>query len=280
MAMKIVDSQVHIWYPNTPERPWPPAGELKAQRERPFTLNDLLPEMRAAGIDRAIIVPPGWEGHHNDRALEAAQRYPNRFKVMGRFQLDLLESREKVATWKQQPGMLGMRLTFARGKERSWLSDGTVDWFWPAAEKAGLGLMIYTPGNLPPLKKIAERHPGLKLIIDHLGIAVNAKDDEAFRHIDELCDFARYSNVAVKASALPCYSTESYPYPKLHPYVRRAYDAFGPKRLFWGSDFTRQPCAYTLCKTMFTEEMKWFTIEDLEWIMGRGVSEWLGWPLT
>lgn len=33
MAMKIVDSQVHIWYPNTPERPWPPATpESKPQR--------------------------------------------------------------------------------------------------------------------------------------------------------------------------------------------------------------------------------------------------------
>jgi L-fuconolactonase len=279
MAMKIVDSQVHIWYPDTPERPWPPATELKPQRERPFTLEDLLPEMKAADIDRAIIVPPGWEGCHNDRAIEAARVYPGRLGVMGRFQLNVPESREKVATWKQQPGVLGMRLTFARGKELSWLSDGTADWFWPAAEKAGLGVMIYTPGNLPPLKKIAERHPGLKLIIDHMGIAVNTKDDEAFRHIGELCDFARYSNVAVKASGLPCYSTESYPYPKFHPYVKRAYDAFGPKRLFWGSDFTRQPCCYALCKTMFTEEMKWFTIEDLEWIMGRGVCDWLGWPL-
>ena len=139
--------------------------------------------------------------------------------------------------------------------------------------------MIYTPGNLPPVKKIAEQYPGLKLVIDHMGIPRDTKDDEAFRHIGELCEFARFSNVAVKASALPCYSNESYPYPKLHQYVKRAYDAFGPKRLFWGSDFTRLPCSYSLCKTMFTEEMKWLTIEDLEWIMGRGVCEWLGWPL-
>ena len=277
--MKIVDSQVHIWYPDTPERPWPPATELKPQRERAFTLEDLLPEMRAAGIDRAIIVPPGWEGNRNDRAIEAARLYPDRFRVMGRFQLNVTESREKVATWKQQPGMLGVRLTFARGNERSWLTDGTADWFWPAAERAGLGVMIYTPGNLPPVKKIAERYPGLKLIIDHMGIPRDTKDEEAFRHIGELCEFARFSNVAVKASALPCYSSESYPYPKLHPYVKRAYDAFGPKRLFWGSDFTRLPCGYFLSRTLFTEEMKWFTIEDLEWIMGRGVCEWFGWPL-
>ena len=113
--MKIVDSQVHMWGPNTPERPWAPTSpDNKPHRERAFEREDLLAEMKAAGVDRVIIVPPGWEGHHNDRALEAAQRYPERFRVMGRFQLNLPESREKVATWKQQQGMLGMRLTFAR----------------------------------------------------------------------------------------------------------------------------------------------------------------------
>ena len=28
---------------------------------------------------------------------------------------------------------------------------------------------------------------------------------------------------------------------------------------------------------MFTEEMPWLKGDDLEWVMGRGVSEWLGW---
>lgn len=103
--------------------------------------------------------------------------------------------------------------------------------------------------------------------------------ERVFAHIDELCRFARYANVAVKVTSLPTYSNEAYPHPKLHPYVRRMYDAFGPKRLFWGSDLTRMPCSYRLCKTMFTEELRWLTGDDLEWIMGRGVCEWLGWPL-
>lgn len=279
MATKIVDSQVHLWYPNTPDRPWPPETENKPPRQRLFVLEDLLAEMRAAGVDRVIIVPPGWEGYRNDKAVEAARLYPDRFAVMGRFALDNPENRSKVATWKQQPGMLGMRFAFSRGRERPWLSDGTADWFWPAAEKRGLGIMIYVPGNLPPVKKIAEKYPGLKLIIDHMGIPRDTKDDAAFAHIGELCEFAHFPNVSVKVSALPCYSNEPYPHPKLHQYVRRAYDAFGPKRLFWGSDLTRLPCSYSLCKTMFTEEMKWFTSTDLEWIMGRGVCEWLGWPM-
>jgi len=280
MAIKIVDAQVHMWAPSTPERPWGPiTAEMKPQRERAFMLPDLIAEMKAAGVDRVIIVPPAWEGLRNDYAIEAVRMYPDRFAIMGRIALEKPESRSLIADWKKQPGMLGVRITFHQDSQRQWLSDGTVDWFWPAAEKAGLGVMIYTPGNLPPVRGIAERYPSLKLIIDHMAIPRGTKDDAAFAHINELCSFARFPNVAVKATALPCYSNEPYPHPKLHAYVRRAYEAFGPKRLFWGSDLTRLPCSYSLCKTMFTEEMKWLSNSDLKWIMGKGICEWLGWSL-
>jgi len=38
-------------------------------------------------------------------------------------------------------------------------------------------------------------------------------------------------------------------------------------------------CSYRLCVTLFTEEMHWMNGDDLEWIMGRAVCEWIGWPL-
>jgi hypothetical protein len=28
---------------------------------------------------------------------------------------------------------------------------------------------------------------------------------------------------------------------------------------------------------MFTEEIPWLSAEDKEWIMGRGICEWLDW---
>ena len=32
--------------------------------------------------------------------------------------------------------------------------------------------------------------------------------------------------------------------PELHPQLRKVYDAFGPKRMFWGSDISRLPSTY------------------------------------
>jgi len=278
MPFRIIDAQVHLWGANTPERPWPADAAIKAQRERPFTLADLVAEQRAAGVDGAIIVPPSWEGFRNDLGLEAARLYPHRYAVMGRFALDDPDNRARVADWRKQPGMLGVRLTFHAGRQKAWLTDGTADWFWAAAEKAGVPAMIYTPGNIKPVLGIAERHPGMKLVIDHMAIDREAKDDAAFSHIADLTALAKFPNVAVKTTTLPFYSTEPYPHPKLHPYIRRLYDAYGPKRLFWGSDLTRMPCSYRLCVTLFMEELRWLTGEDLEWMMGRGVTEFLGGP--
>jgi hypothetical protein len=49
--------------------------------------------------------------------------------------------------------------------------------------------------------------------------------------------------------------------------------------MFWGTDYSRLPCSYREAITMFTEEIPWFSGEDKEWIMGRGLCEWLGWEL-
>ncbi len=57
------------------------------------------------------------------------------------------------------------------------------------------------------------------------------------------------------------------------------FDAFGPKRMFWGTDLTGIPSTYRQVITLFTDELPWLTGEDLEWVMGRGICEWLGWPL-
>jgi len=86
-------------------------------------------------------------------------------------------------------------------------------------------------------------------------------------------------NVAVKASALPAYSSHDYPYYNLHPYLRRVFEAFRPRRMFWGTDLTRLPCTYRQAITLFTEELPWLSGDDQEWVMGRGICDWLGWPL-
>src|SRR5262244_2074176 len=81
----IVDAQVHLWKAESPDWPWVPG--MKPQMPEPFTIEKLVPLMDEAGVDRAVIVPPSWPGDRNDYGIEAAKRYPDRFRVMGRIPL-------------------------------------------------------------------------------------------------------------------------------------------------------------------------------------------------
>ena len=282
--MLIVDSQVHIWGADTPDRPWPipPAG-LKAvpvhNNGVPFTKEYVIGEMDKAGVDRVIIVPPSWEGDRNDLAVAAAAQYKDRFAVMGRLDIYRDDAKEQIRNWLKQPGMLGLRFALHTPLlERPFVS-GELDWVWHEAEASGVPVMVLVPHRLmASIARVAERHPGLKLVMDHLGL-VHGKDDEAFAGLGELLALAKYPNVAAKASIMPFYTDDKYPFKKLHPHIRRVFDAFGPKRLFWGSDLSRLPCTYRQGVTMFSEEIPWLSSEDKEWIMGRGVCEWLGWKI-
>ena len=68
--------------------------------------------------------------------------------------------------------------------------------------------MFLTAGTLPMFGAIAERHPGLTLIVDHMGISsqvvAQKKVPEA---VDAAAALAKYPNVSVKLSAAPAYSS-------------------------------------------------------------------------
>lgn len=275
--MRIVDSQIHIWGADTPERPWPAGRASEAQRPYPISAETLLLQLDLAGVERAVLVPPSWEGERNDLALAAAASYPGRFGVMGRLSLTDPASRDLLPAWREQPGMLGMRFTFHNQHNRHLLTDGSAGWLWPAAERAGIPLMVLVPGSLSELDRIAQAHPGLKLVIDHVGVSLRPNTPSVWDELPAVCALARHPNVAVKASGMPHWSQQPYPFADMGPHLERLFQAFGPRRMFWGTDLTRMPCTYYECIHMFTEHLAWLKGEDLEGVMGRGLCEWLEW---
>ena len=180
-------------------------------------------------------------------------------------------------TWKQRPGMVGLRWALVRPEQQTWHEDGTMDWVWPAAERADVPVATMAGRFLPTFRRIAEQHPNLRLLIDHLGLVRGEKDAAAFGNLDELLPLAKLPNVAIKATGAPGCATGAYPFRSIHDGLHRIFDAYGPHRFFWGTDITRMPCSYRQCVTMFTEELPWLKGRDLELVMGQGVREWLRW---
>ena len=270
--MLIVDAQVHIWGSGPPPNP--------AHRQvSSYSVDELLKEMDEAGVDAAVIHPPGWDPNSSELAIEGARQHPDRLSVLGQFPLDAPESRSLVDGWKQQPGMLGLRLTFAQPHQQTWPTDGTMDWLWPDAGRAGIPVALAAANFVPVVGQIAERHPEVRLIVDHMGRTTSTQDEAAFATLPELLALAKHPNVAVKATGVPSHSSAPYPYNNIHRYLRQIYDAFGPERMFWGTDITRMPCSWRQCVTLFTEELPWLSERDKELIMGRALCDWIDWKL-
>jgi predicted TIM-barrel fold metal-dependent hydrolase len=81
---------------------------------------------------------------------------------------------------------------------------------------------------LPVVRQIAERHPGLRLIVDHMGAPRAVKGAAAYSNLPQLLALAKHPNVAVKATGQAGYAEDAYPFPSLHEPLHRVFDAFGP----------------------------------------------------
>ena len=271
--MRIVDAQIHLWGSGLP-------SNLAHRQVTSFTTAEAIRLMDEGGVDAAVIHPPPWDPNATQMAFDAVRDHPGRFAILGSIPLDKADSRRLVEHWRRQPGMLGLRFLFLQDPYRQWLADGSLDWLWSAAEKAGVPIAVLATDSLAEIGVIAGRFPGLRLTIDHLGGRggnTTLKDAAAMVHIPDLVALARHPNIAVKATGAPGYSSGPYPFASMHPYLRQIYDAFGPERMFWGTDITKMPCTWRQCITMFTEELPWLPRRDLALVMGEAVCRWWGW---
>lgn len=267
--MQIVDSQIHLFPPNSEDY----ARKIGQTVMEP---DAVISAMDKAGVARAYLVPAGGSAG-NQTCIEAAAKWPDRFRVMGRIGLEKPEGRVLMADWKAKSSYVGLRLTFPPFQKASWLQDGTSDWFWPEAERLGVPLMVWAPEQASDLSAVAEKHPGLKIIIDHLNLYVTDTGNKVEKAVSAILPLSKLPNVAVKASALMAHSTEPYPFKDLHRSVQRVVDTFGPSRVMWGTDLSRYPDRYSEAISMFTDEMKFLSDVDLRKIMSETAPTWLGW---
>ena len=271
--MLIVDAQVHIWSAG------PPTNQAHRQVNS-YSAEECIRDMDAAGVNACLLHPPGWDPNSGKISEEAAAKYPNRFAILGNFPLDKPESRSLIDGWKSRPGMLGLRYAFTQPHQANWMTDGTMDWLWPAAEKAGIPIALMASNYLPQVGRIAERHPGLQAVDRPLRPGARRQGRRRARQSAGVAGARQTPQCRGQSDRRagqfePALSLPQHP--QIHPADRRGVRA--ASATFWGTDITRMPCSWKQCVTMFTEEMPWLKGRDLELVMGRALCDWLGWNL-
>lgn len=248
-----------------------------------FSALEMLGAMEAIGVDRAVIIPPGWWGEDNSLAQAAAEKYPGRFAVMGRIDPYAADTEARLEGWLKQPHMLGIRMgvrwsTSPRQLEEV-LQDESLEWYWSACERLGIPLMILTRQYAARIEPVAARHPNLTIILDHLATQNGATVAERFASYDDLRALARHPRVFVKVGNGPNRSDQPFPFEDVHPYLRGIYEAFGPRRMFWEADITQlTKNTYSECLRLWQEGLPFLSAADKDWILGRTAAEVLRWP--
>jgi L-fuconolactonase len=273
----VVDAQVHTWLPEGPDRPWPVGGREWRDRTHRSSLElaDLLAEMDAAGVDRAVIVPPLFEGRRTDYALAAAAAHPDRFRVVPQVDIGAPDLEAELDGIVADPYLVGVRVAFML-LDAGPLADAVDAPLWTAARERDLPVMVFCPGQLPELGAVARAHPGLRIAVDHLGLGGTARDGAIAAELEPLLELAVHPEVTVKMSALPVNSTEPYPHPALHAPARGVLDAFGPERVFWGSDLSRLRGPYAEAVTLVRDELG-LSPEEADAVLGGNLLRWLRW---
>lgn len=265
-GLRIIDPHVHVWK-NDPRYPWP--KELLKPPKEDALPSTLLELMKANGVDKTVIVHVihyRWDCRYAGDTIRA---HPDRF--MGVCRVDPTADRavEDLDHWVRDYGFHGVRLSPAADASGDWINDRKrMDRIWGRAAELKIPLCILCPvARLADVGRVVERHhEHLDVCIDHMADCPIDEPDE----LRKLLGLARYPRVYVKISHLWLLSKQKYPYRDTHDQVKRLYDAFGPQRLMWGTDWpaVESFCGYAKALALYRDEIKFFTADDRHWILG------------
>ncbi len=264
--LRIVDSHVHVWK-NDLRFPWP--ADLKEPPKEEATAEMLLSQMRQHGVERTVIVHViyyRWDCRYSAAAVQA-----HRQQFMGVCRVDPQSptADKELDHWVAE-GLRGVRLSPAAGPAGDWINnEKQMDMICRRASELRVPVcFLCSISRIPDVERVIARHrERLDVCIDHMSDCPIDQPAE----LQKLLALARYPRVYVKLSHLWLISRQEYPYRDTHDQVRKLYDAFGPQRLMWGTDWpvVEQYCGYGRALALYRDEIKFFNDEDRRWILGE-----------
>ena len=240
----IIDAQVHAYERNHPGRPW--AATLHGPEE--VTGADMVAAMDAVGVDGALLVSP-WTLYRYDPtyAVQVNAEHPGRFGLITPVDPRREDADDAVAQWAATEGAVGIRLMLWGGAPKD-AEDPGINRVLTAAARHHLPVCVMAWNRLPQVGALAERHPEVQLVVDHLGLNQPFEPPpppEPFADLPQLLDLAPLPNVAVKVSGACTLSHRPFPFDDLWGPLGRIFDAFGFDRCLWGTDWTRATALVT-----------------------------------
>jgi L-fuconolactonase len=267
----IIDPHVHVWK-HDPRFPF--AKEARVP-DRDATPEMLLELMKTNGVAKTVIIQVIHYRYDNSFLADVLKRYPKDF--MGVCRVDPLDpaAPDHLSRLTKEQGFHGVRISPAGNASGDWFEGPLMPPLWKRCEELKVPMTVLAPvTRMPQVDKLAARYPGLTIVIDHMADSPLDQPQE----LEKLTALRRHPKLFVKISHAWSLSKQAYPYLDAQEQIKRLYDAFGPKRLMWGTDWPvcEAHTTYAKALTLVRDDMKFLNAEDKRWMMSRTIRQ--VWP--
>jgi predicted TIM-barrel fold metal-dependent hydrolase len=231
--------------------------------------------MQANGVAHTVIIQYIGYRWDNSYARDVIRQHKGKFQGVCRVNPESPAAPDDLSRLVEYEGWRGVRISPAANASGDWIRGPLMPPLWRRTQHLRVPMTVLTStSRLPDIAVLVERHPDLDVVIDHMADCPPGQPAE----LKKLLDLARFPRVFVKVSHTWSISKQSYPYADTHEQVKKLYDAFGPQRLMWGTDWplVERHCGYARALAMVRDEMKFLNDEDKRWMLAKTIERL--WP--
>lgn len=232
-----IDSHHHLWAINDTDYVW--MSEAHAVIRRDFLSADLSAALDESGIDGSVAVQARQMTGETDFLLAIAEANPRIKAVVGWVPLCENAGEPWLERFASHPKLSGVRHVVHDEPDDDFILRPDFNEGVRNLAKYGLvyDILIFWK-HLPQTIQFVDMHPDQPFVVDHIAkprIAAGSFDTEWAAGIREL---AKRENVSCKVSGmLTEVRGEQWDIDLLRPYFETVYEAFGPQRVMFGSDW-------------------------------------------
>ncbi len=234
MTMRI-DAHQHFWNPTRGDYGWLTPELTTLYRN--FGPSDLLPLLETAGFQGCVTVQAAPSVEETEYLLGIADTCPEVLGVVGWIDFEDPADLHHLDRLARHGFFKGVRPMIQDIEEVGWMLRPELDWAFRAVIAHDLAFDALThPKHLPNLRRLLDRHPELRVVIDH-----GSKPDIARQEFDDwardMATIASETSALVKFSGLVTEAGPGWEADDLRPYVDHLLDTFGAGRMIFGSDW-------------------------------------------
>lgn len=273
-SYRIVDSHVHVWKKD-PRFPWAP--ETRNPPDKDASAEMLLELMKRNNVARTVIIQVIHYRWDNSYLASVLKQYPKLFHGVARVNPEDPAAPDHLSKLVEQQRFRGVRLSPNASAASDWIKGPLMPPLWKRCTDLKVPMTLLMPvTRCPDAALLIERQPDLTVVIDHMADSPIGKPEE----LEKLIALKRYPKVFVKISHTWSLSKQEYPWRDTHDQVKRLYDAFGPQRIMWGTDWpvSERHARYEQTLAVVRDEMKFFNEDDKSWILSKTVER--VWPFA